>query len=236
MAGERVLISYSAVVKLQGGTGSVCTAPAPNTTSPGKEIVMPVQCTCLRCGVVFYRAPSGVGPYCSTSCRSAPLEKRFWSKVDKDGPVPEQRPDLGPCWLWLPTPTPGGYGLIWVNGAYRGAHVVAWEMEHGPLPDDKIVMHRCDRRNCVRNDPGMSHVIDGTYKSNMEDMYDKGRADPPKGNRQPRSRLTPEVVLVIRAERKRGVSTVDLAQRYGVTRSAVSHATRGSTWRWLKES
>jgi hypothetical protein len=36
---------YGDVVKLQVGAGSVCTAPAPNTTTPGKEIVMPSKRT-----------------------------------------------------------------------------------------------------------------------------------------------------------------------------------------------
>jgi hypothetical protein len=26
--------------------------------------------------------------------------ERFWSKVDRNGPVPEHRPELGPCWVW----------------------------------------------------------------------------------------------------------------------------------------
>jgi hypothetical protein len=25
----------------------------------------------------------------------------FWERVDKNGPIPEHRPDLGPCWVWL---------------------------------------------------------------------------------------------------------------------------------------
>jgi hypothetical protein len=28
------------------------------------------------------------------------LEERFWEKVDKNGPVPAHRPELGPCWVW----------------------------------------------------------------------------------------------------------------------------------------
>ena len=25
---------------------------------------------------------------------------RFYENVNKDGPVPAHRPDLGPCWVW----------------------------------------------------------------------------------------------------------------------------------------
>ena len=27
-------------------------------------------------------------------------EARFWQKVNKDGPLPAERPELGPCWIW----------------------------------------------------------------------------------------------------------------------------------------
>src|ERR1035437_916757 len=26
--------------------------------------------------------------------------ERFWAKVDRNGPVPAHRPELGPCWVW----------------------------------------------------------------------------------------------------------------------------------------
>ena len=37
------------------------------------------------------------------------LEKQiahFWQRINRDGPVPAQRPELGQCWLW----TGGGNG------------------------------------------------------------------------------------------------------------------------------
>lgn len=30
-------------------------------------------------------------------------KERFWKLVDRDGPVPAYRPDLGQCWLWRGT-------------------------------------------------------------------------------------------------------------------------------------
>jgi hypothetical protein len=38
------------------------------------------------------------------------IEDRFWSYVDKNGPVSEHRPDLGPCWIWTGSKTLG-YGV-----------------------------------------------------------------------------------------------------------------------------
>src|SRR5690348_8449196 len=52
-----------------------------------------------------YRDPLG-GPV----PRPSSLD-RFWAKVDKNGPVPEYRPDLGPCWLWTASTRPSGHGI-----------------------------------------------------------------------------------------------------------------------------
>jgi hypothetical protein len=60
---------------LQGGTGSVCTAPAPNTTKPAREIVMPSQrtmrtFTCAYCQREAQRSASArTHIFCSPACR-----------------------------------------------------------------------------------------------------------------------------------------------------------------------
>jgi hypothetical protein len=38
------------------------------------------------------------------------LIERFWSKVNKDGPIPASCPELGPCWLWTRSCYYNGYG------------------------------------------------------------------------------------------------------------------------------
>lgn len=70
------------------------------------------------------------------------LGQRFWAKVNKDGPV---HPVLGtPCWLWTATPTPLGYGRIRVDRqTRRQAHVVAYELVNGPVPDGMDLDHLC---------------------------------------------------------------------------------------------
>lgn len=66
-----------------------------------------------------------------------PLTDRFWSKVDKNGPAPERRPDLGPCWLWTSTVV-AGYGKfkMKVEGRHTpvSAHRVAWWLSTGEMP------------------------------------------------------------------------------------------------------
>jgi hypothetical protein len=76
-------------------------------------------------------------------------EARFWAKVNKDGPVPAHRSELGPCWLWT-AGTNGRYGLfrLWTD-MRAPAHRVAWFLEYGDWPSETID-HLCLVRLCVR--------------------------------------------------------------------------------------
>lgn len=81
------------------------------------------------------------------------LEQRFWEKVSKDGPIPAHRPELGVCWPWTASRNPHGYGQFIVmrgkRGHPRGAHRVAWELTHGPVPASLDLDHLCRNRSCV---------------------------------------------------------------------------------------
>jgi hypothetical protein len=100
-----------------------------------------------------------------------PLEDRFWTKVDKCGPVPEHVPELGPCWLWMASRFAGGYGRIDVNKHSKVAHRVAWGLVKGDIPDGLLALHRCDNPPCVNPD----HLFLGTHKDNTQDALSKGR-------------------------------------------------------------
>lgn len=75
---------------------------------------------------------------------SDPTES-FWAKVDKNGPVPETRPDLDACWLWTGAIISSGYGMLFRVLAHRFAH----ELLVGPIPDGHEVDHLCFVRACV---------------------------------------------------------------------------------------
>lgn len=103
--------------------------------------------------------------------------RRFWAKVDKNGPIVPGM--TTPCWLWTGARA-GGYGKVYVggrSGGMVGAHRVAWEVLVGPIPDGLRVLHRCDNPPCVRADPdpALSHLFIGTQSDNLRDMAAKGR-------------------------------------------------------------
>lgn len=91
-----------------------------------------------------------------------PVE-RFWENVDKDGPIPEMRPELGPCWTWNAYTNWAGYGSFYDgNRRVMGAHKYSYELHNGPVPVDMQVDHLCwPTRNCV-NPAHLEAVTPGT--------------------------------------------------------------------------
>lgn len=81
------------------------------------------------------------------------LSARFWAKVNKDGPAPAHRPELGSCWLWTAGKDVGGYGIFRVSTAsQKKAHRVSYVMLVGAIPDGLQLDHLCRVRHCVRPD------------------------------------------------------------------------------------
>lgn len=81
----------------------------------------------------------------------ATTAERFWAKVDKRGPIPEHRPDLGPCWLWTGMLNPNGYGKVTVNYKSLLAHRYAYELVNGPVPIGLQLDHLCHPTSCLLN-------------------------------------------------------------------------------------
>lgn len=113
--------------------------------------------TCAECGkgfTVTKASDAARRRFCSRHCmgraRHVPPAERFWSKVNKDGPIPSFRPDLGPCWIWLASYYQEGYGQFFRrHGQPTHAHIVAYELVIGPAPDGLDLDHLCRVRACV---------------------------------------------------------------------------------------
>jgi len=179
---------------------------------------MSVPRICKFCGETFSVRPAvvrlGYGIYCSRQCRYDDMRsnhaQRFWSKVDKNGPIPDYRPELGPCWIWKANTSPtGGYGRFKFNERFRHAHIYSWEAEYGTVPDGLELDHLCRVRVCVRP----SHLEAVTHLENYLRGMARGAIVIRTGMCLHGHKLTPENVYVKSRYGKTCVTCRTCAQR-----------------------
>src|SRR5579872_7266427 len=106
-------------------------------------------------------------------------EVRFWSYVNRDGPIPAHRPELGKCWIWKKFIHPKGYGIFAATVASDPrlsplvpdyprkkrqikAHRWSFLDAFGYLPSE--IDHLCRNRACVRP----SHLEDVDHATNWK--------------------------------------------------------------------
>lgn len=147
--------------------------------------------------------------------------ERFEAKVDRSG---------GPsaCHLWTASVDHNGYGQMWSKGALHGAHRVAYEIAHRPIPDGLHVCHRCDVRLCVNP----AHLFIGTVADNSSDKTSKGRQA--VGEAFPHAKLTGKSVCAIRQDLASGMSLRRTARRHGVGQTTVFKIKAGQRWKHVE--
>lgn len=172
---------------------------------------------------------------------------RFWKYVNRNGPVPQHCPELGPCWLWTGEVSgkPGRhYGRFRIGNRSVGTHRVAYALAHGVLLN--FACHRCDVRLCCRPD----HIFDGSAADNTADMMRKGRhvprhCRPPSEYKHPSPRaghyrsgtgvhfakMTADSVRELRAAHANGTDCVALGKRYGISATAARNIVIRKAWR-----
>ena len=105
---------------------------------------------------------------------------RFWSKVDKNGPLPDQSnphyEGLGQCWQWTGR-LRDGYGQFDLIQSSSNAHRASWQIARGDIPHGMFILHQCDNRSCVNPE----HLFVGTKLENALDRERKCRGNHPSG-------------------------------------------------------
>lgn len=230
-------LAYRSHVKKGGGRYCSKTCYHASQTKPADERAVEPR-SCQHCGIEFLartcEVRKGWGKFCSRRCRSrhpkkGGLPRHFWSKVDKNGPVPSHRPELGRCWLWTGGTSPLGYGRIRVSAPRRVelAHRLSYAMKHGPVPEGLFVCHHCDNPACVNPE----HLFVGTHEENMQDMVAKGRNVGSRGHRLLDEERVREIKLMLRDT---GMPHKEVAARFGVSRQLIDSISRGALWSRVK--
>jgi len=170
------------------------------------------------------------------SQRKQDFATRFWSKVDQSG-----GPDA--CWPFNGAKHKFGYGMFQVStGRCDGAHRVAYRLTYGSIPEGLLIRHHCDNPSCCNP----IHLLPGTYADNMQDKVVRGRANPPRGERNAfhkypelarpgelhiGARFTNAEARDIREEHRIGRKITQIARERGVPHSVISNIVRNNTYK-----
>ncbi len=142
----------------------------------------------------------------------------------------DTRPGQGPrgdCWEWQGSMSSSGYGTISYSAPNArplnlSAHRSAFLLFHPEIveTDDPFVCHTCDNKKCCNPE----HLYAGSPQSNVKDREERQR-----GYRGPRPiKLTESQVRRIKF--KEPGLNIEIAERYGVSKSMVSMIKSGKRW------
>lgn len=162
--------------------------------------------------------PSGVYPRPDAAAR-------FWSMIDKRGPV---HPVLKTrCWVFVGARTKPRFR---VGGRNVQMSRYSYEAHVGPIPDGLLVCHHCDNPKCVNPE----HLFLGTSADNTQDMVRKGRKASQKGECHSQAKLTDEQIAEVRRRYERHCPVnggLALAREFGVSKATISMVVNGRIWR-----
>ncbi len=140
-----------------------------------------------------------------------------------------KRNPVSGCWEWQRYRNSRGYGVMRAMGRRRPmslAHRVAFVVFRDPVPDDRLVLHRCDNPACCNP----THLFVGTHADNMADMKAKGRGRSVNGEASRFAKLTEVDVLRIRERYRAGEAVPALAREYGITGAGMRLVIVGEAW------
>ncbi len=116
------------------------------------------------------------------------------------------------CWTWIATKTRAGYGRFPVDGQEQYAHRYMYERVNGPIPAGYVLDHLCRNTLCVNPD----HLEPVKQVENIR--------------RGTHTKLTPDQVREIK-NLPLSETQLSIAQRYGVSRSAIKSIREGRNWK-----
>lgn len=129
--------------------------------------------------------------------------------------------DITNCWICTShAPNGRGYPEAVLDGKKDRIARHYYRKYNGVIPTGMHIRHTCDNRLCIN--PG--HLLVGTNVDNVRDRIERNRCSGGRTN----VKLTEDAVNDIRSDT---VSTLrKLADKYGVTISAIAHVRKRRSW------
>ena len=148
------------------------------------------------------------------------IEERFWKYVDKK--------TEDECWKWIGATLKNNYGVFWDGNKYVKAHRFSYILAYGSIPNDKpIIMHACNNPSCVNP----KHLVAGTQKDNIQQMYDENRDNLPRGENQYNSKKKLKEIEEIRKKYSTGKYTyITLSKEHNISTAQIKRIVNNRQW------
>jgi hypothetical protein len=146
-----------------------------------------------------------------------PVIPRLWAKTTVE---------FNGCWTFLGSQNRSGHVKISLNAKGAFAHRVSWTEHKGPIPEGKMVLHKCVGNGCCWNP---THLYLGDSKSNARDMVLQGRNYNPKGELANASKLKEADVVAIK-QIPFTVGNIAVGKMFGVSEYAIYSIRKNLTW------
>jgi transcriptional regulator with XRE-family HTH domain len=122
------------------------------------------------------------------------------------------------CWNWTGPCERHGYAI---RGGRKAARL-AWEAQHGPIPEGLLLRHLCHNRRCIRP----AHLAPGTHTDNGRDMRLAGR-----GSKRTALLAQDDVRAIVRRCEREGEAVAGVAAALGVRPEVLRKALQGQSYR-----
>jgi HNH endonuclease len=195
---------------------------------------------CITCNNEFSRLKKG--KFCSIKCirysgnkesLKHRLGKGFWKnatyeqKLERYKQLYESKViKQDGCWGWNSFLDNTGSGKVGSRGYIISAYRLNWILYNGPIPEGKLVLHKCHNRACSR----IEHLYIGTNKDNTRDMLEAGRGNFCKQNSK-NAKLDKDKVMIIKQMLKDKVSQHNIAKEFNVSRGSIQDIHRNKSWK-----
>lgn len=136
-------------------------------------------------------------------------------------------PNKDGCLEWQGPTDKDGYGRRGSRLGEKRAHRHAYSLKHGPIPEGAVVRHACDNPLCCNPE----HLVLGNHLQNIGDKISRNRQA--AGSKIRTTKVTPEIVLEIRAMSAAGIRQFDIADKFGIDQTTVSQIVTRKTWKNL---
>lgn len=133
------------------------------------------------------------------------------------------------CRLWTGGTSSNGYGYVKIRGRQVGVHRAVFVLTSGIDLDSEVkVMHVCDTPLCGE----FSHLKSGTSLDNVRDMLNKGRANPPSGDRNSFTKFSEQEIEAMRLDKSIGISRESIMQDYNISASHYNRVIKHNKRTW----